>query len=379
MPPRRSTRSARSSVDPDQQTSTAAAKRKRSEAPSDAVAVAEKENIAKPSRKPASARSSVGPSSKGRASTRSRVSLKEVVESDEEEEGGEASPPPVKKSRPSPEVEDSEDEDMYEEEEAKPKARKSIAGKRRTKKDEDDNSDEEWDEPPKAVSKTRKSTSKPISSRKPGSRKSTARPRRDSQEGSEGAAMNVSEEDRPPKTPAKKPLSRASAHITGEEVLESEVEQTPVQKAPKGKPRHVTVSEDEDDTHGTVQAADEGESTPTPFSPEEEEAEKSLLEPIAPPISQSQAPPPPEEPKGPKSRLTIHKMALVNFKSYAGRQEIGPFHKVRCHNSIHPYYSLKMLEPVVFVYCRSEWLRQIKYDRRFAFCLWLSCVKDETR
>ncbi|KAJ7680246.1 RecF/RecN/SMC [Mycena polygramma] len=34
-----------------------------------------------------------------------------------------------------------------------------------------------------------------------------------------------------------------------------------------------------------------------------------------------------EEPAGPKSRLVIHKMALVNFKSYAGRQEIGPFHK----------------------------------------------------
>ncbi|CUA72888.1 Structural maintenance of chromosomes protein 4 [Rhizoctonia solani] len=35
----------------------------------------------------------------------------------------------------------------------------------------------------------------------------------------------------------------------------------------------------------------------------------------------------PEVPAGPKKRLVIHKMALVNFKSYAGRQEIGPFHK----------------------------------------------------
>lgn len=38
--------------------------------------------------------------------------------------------------------------------------------------------------------------------------------------------------------------------------------------------------------------------------------------------------PQPEEPKGPKSRLVIHKLMLVNFKSYAGHQEIGPFHKV---------------------------------------------------
>lgn len=32
----------------------------------------------------------------------------------------------------------------------------------------------------------------------------------------------------------------------------------------------------------------------------------------------------------PKKRLVIHKLVLVDFKSYAGRQEIGPFHKVRC-------------------------------------------------
>lgn len=36
----------------------------------------------------------------------------------------------------------------------------------------------------------------------------------------------------------------------------------------------------------------------------------------------------PEEPGRPKSRLVIHKLMLINFKSYAGRQEIGPFHKV---------------------------------------------------
>jgi structural maintenance of chromosome 4 len=38
----------------------------------------------------------------------------------------------------------------------------------------------------------------------------------------------------------------------------------------------------------------------------------------------------PEEATGPKSRLVIHKLMLINFKSYAGRQEIGPFHKVMC-------------------------------------------------
>lgn len=48
-----------------------------------------------------------------------------------------------------------------------------------------------------------------------------------------------------------------------------------------------------------------------------------------PPIILSPMKPEPEESKGPKPRLVIHKIVLVNFKSYAGRGEIGPFHKVR--------------------------------------------------
>ena len=61
----------------------------------------------------------------------------------------------------------------------------------------------------------------------------------------------------------------------------------------------------------------------------ESEEEEPLMEPPSPRIPPTQPPPPaPEEPEGPRPRLVIHKMALVNFKSYAGRQEIGPFHKV---------------------------------------------------
>lgn len=47
-----------------------------------------------------------------------------------------------------------------------------------------------------------------------------------------------------------------------------------------------------------------------------------------PPVIFSPVKPKQEEDKGPKPRLVIHKIVLVNFKSYAGRQEIGPFHKV---------------------------------------------------
>jgi len=44
-------------------------------------------------------------------------------------------------------------------------------------------------------------------------------------------------------------------------------------------------------------------------------------------IAPEQATPVKEPPPEPVPRLVIEKMVLVNFKSYAGRQEIGPFHK----------------------------------------------------
>ncbi|KAJ6264659.1 hypothetical protein Dda_0808 [Drechslerella dactyloides] len=36
--------------------------------------------------------------------------------------------------------------------------------------------------------------------------------------------------------------------------------------------------------------------------------------------------PPPAEPPGPKPRIVITHLVMTNFKSYAGRQEVGPFH-----------------------------------------------------
>lgn len=36
--------------------------------------------------------------------------------------------------------------------------------------------------------------------------------------------------------------------------------------------------------------------------------------------------PSPPEPTGPKARTVIKYLILTNFKSYAGRQEVGPFH-----------------------------------------------------
>jgi structural maintenance of chromosome 4 len=96
----------------------------------------------------------------------------------------------------------------------------------------------------------------------------------------------------------------------------------------------VTVTDTEDD-----EPLDEAPSFRTPRPKEKrvaapvelDDEENIVLEPPTPrpPPIFSPAKPTQSEDTGPKPRLVIHKLALVNFKSYAGRQEIGPFHKVR--------------------------------------------------
>jgi structural maintenance of chromosome 4 len=59
--------------------------------------------------------------------------------------------------------------------------------------------------------------------------------------------------------------------------------------------------------------------------------EKSLLDNLpTSPLKAKRPPLPLEDLQGPRPRLVIHKLVLVNFKSYAGCQEIGPFHRVGC-------------------------------------------------
>ena len=105
-------------------------------------------------------------------------------------------------------------------------------------------------------------------------------------------------------------------------------EPTPARAVPHGSAQEPS-EEEEEDAEATAAVLEEAtESTPAPS----EDEEQSLLDPplsSVPLREQPQAAPAPAEPEGPKARLVIHKMALINFKSYAGRQEIGPFHKVR--------------------------------------------------
>ncbi|KAL1702733.1 RecF/RecN/SMC [Schizophyllum commune] len=63
-----------------------------------------------------------------------------------------------------------------------------------------------------------------------------------------------------------------------------------------------------------------------------DDEEEGPLDATPPPQTQPASQPaasqaPKEERKGPRARLVIHKLTLVNFKSYAGKQVIGPFHK----------------------------------------------------
>jgi len=300
MPPRRSSRSTRASVEPTPDPVPAKRKRGTADEPEDVVA--------KPpsrTRRSTSAQPRV-PSTSGRTSTRCQGSLPDVQENDGQEEGSDA-PPPVKKSRPS--VEPQEDEEESEFEEEKPKTRRASS-----------------------MSK------KPSSSRK--AVPSSTRARRPSRLTTPIHDVEDQEEDEDvPAAP--KPIRRngtagppvkeedASVHVPEEGPPPSNGRKPRSVRKPSKKAstsRADTTGQDEED-----ETKPEPETPINATQPPEEEAgeeEQSLFEPPPMPAPSSLPKTMPEEPSGPKARLVIHKMALINFKSYAGRQEIGPFHKV---------------------------------------------------
>ncbi|KAF5370011.1 hypothetical protein D9758_001368 [Tetrapyrgos nigripes] len=305
MPPRRSSRR---SVEPQSQpVDVLPAKRKRGQAVEVVDTLEEKENMEDQEQQPtsrprrsSSARASMN-STRSRTSTRNRSSmLEEVAETDDE--AASDAPPPTKKKRPSIEPEEEADEDEeYEEEEEKPKSRKPKGRK------------------PAAP----RGRSARVSSQRRSKRTSDPSP-------SPSEARDESEDETPPALKTTKRSSKAKVVLDEDATMEDNDDlsafEEPIKakpKAPKGPSKPKSSSSSRRTSGADAEKEDEDEV--------EDLQKPTASEPLSvPPASQSgqmQTQAIPEEPQGPKSRLVIHKLALVNFKSYAGRQEIGPFHK----------------------------------------------------
>lgn len=329
MPPRRSSRS-RASVEPP---APAPAKRKRT-SPDENQAPTDDEDV-KPVIKP-------------QRGTRVSRKLEDVRESDEEQDDS----PPVKKSRPSLDNRSVAD-DSEEEKDEKPSRPRRVAKKSATPapasmptrrgrsqvtvKQEaaqpeviaiSSDEEEEEDVAPSKGEYTGRRVPKPADSPSEDEFVDTKPSRR-----GRGAAPARARRGRGRSSvPPRAAPSRASRRTSSVEP-----------DAPPSAQRQAE-HDDSDDSDALSYAEPESARTPKPASktkpvveqiPEEseEEEEHSLLEPE---IARSPTPKPAapatalvNEPQGPQARLVIHKMVLVDFKSYAGRQEIGPFHKVR--------------------------------------------------
>ncbi|KAF8661434.1 hypothetical protein AX16_001352 [Volvariella volvacea WC 439] len=368
MPPRRPSRSTRASVEPSAPENLPA-KRKRGQ-------TAEPEDEQTKPRSTRRASSSKPPSTSGSAprervasNSRAKRSLEEVPELENEED---EEPPAKKRSRPSTQEAEAENEEMEEDE--VPKKRGNRGGAAVAKRGSRSSLTE--DKPASARSSRRSSVAPPSTSQRPPSRSTrTARggakpqPVKEEDEDEDELAGGLEEEESQPRGPARggrrggkaasRPNAKAKVQEDSDESMDSPAseeedevvpppkgrrDKVPAKKAVKAEKPKSLYEDDSDDSsdvdsqpeRGKAKAKPKSKAKPPPKTPsrpsrpqpqEEEEEERSLFE--APP------PPPPvpqpvqivEEPKGPTSRLVIHKMALVNFKSYAGRQEIGPFHK----------------------------------------------------
>ncbi|CAE7140351.1 unnamed protein product [Rhizoctonia solani] len=209
---------------------------------------------------------------------------------------------------------------------SKQSARKASGGRR--KRNQDDDEEEERERPNK----------RPAIKEEPEPHSEPGSPEPDAEklEDEEGERTPVSEqpppepdEDSDTPVPKHQP-SKSNGQLNGVPPQSPKLSQSPHSKpeakTPQAKPQprrsamHDSDTEEERDLLAEVAA--------TPLRPKLGARESIMMS--ASQIQQlsSQADPQvPEAPVGPKKRLVIHKMALVNFKSYAGRQEIGPFHK----------------------------------------------------
>ena len=312
MPPRRSSRSGRALVE-HKPIETLPPKRKRG---STVETTTEKnENVIKPPSRTMSSGHATVPAAGTRAS-RSKTSLPKIEESTEGEEEEEAQAPVKKKVRPSL---DAGDEDGRDEKPVKPtQTRRSARSSIKKEVDEDDQVT--VSQPPKrlstkrgrAASQTTTTPNTTVEELEGGDVKPRTHDRR-SRNILDGGAERA---DVPSNNSKEGHKSRASkARVSFETPSKDQkadedvdVETYPIQNSqPPSQPKPMQ-----------LQADEEGEGE-----------EFHLVDPIPMPNPETLAQSIHEQPYGPQTRLVIHKIVLVNFKSYAGRQIIGPFHKVR--------------------------------------------------
>jgi structural maintenance of chromosome 4 len=346
MPPRRSTRSStRLSTEPDSNTQVQkqapSSKRKRSTV--DNIDIDGQEDHGKPPSRTARRSSTKAntPIPASRASSR----LKSVPRDPdgEDEDGGPSRR--KKRSRPSHDLEDVREEN---EEDTKPTVASRIwrAGSRPVASSTNGTVDQDHavpgeDEPDEQI------TAKPTSrTHPPGNYTNSSKPSTSRRGGRLSRSAVVAVKAEPPDEPALENIDAADGGeievpATSQQKITKRSRQvkslTPPQ--PVGKEEDTDIGENATAIVPNSEVADTlaEESTPVP-SPKKLPSntppvyeEKSLLDNLPASPSKAKRPALPlEDHQGPRPRLVIHKLVLVNFKSYAGCQEIGPFHRVSC-------------------------------------------------
>jgi structural maintenance of chromosome 4 len=347
MPPRRSTRSStRLSTEPDSnpqaQKQDPSSKRKRSTV--DNADIDGQEDLDKPPSRTARRSSTKATASVPASRTSSRL---RSAPRDPDGEDGDGEPSRrTKRSRPSHELEDVHEENEEEDTKSTITSRIRRASSRPVASSTNGTIDRDQvvpaeDEPDEQV--TAKPTSRTHSPRNYANSSKPSTSRRGGRL-SRSAAVTVKAE--PPDEPA---LENIDDVDDGEIEVPATSQRKITKRSRKVKsltpPQSVGKEEDTDFDENATAIVPNGEvanvlaeeSTPVP-SPKKLPSntppvyeEKSLLDNL--PTSPSKAkrlPLPLEDFQGPRPRLVIHKLVLVNFKSYAGCQEIGPFHRVGC-------------------------------------------------
>ena len=369
MPPRRSTRSStRLSTEPESNLQQApSSKRKRSSGDNTAIE-GQEDHDKPPSRTTRRSSSKATPSVPApRPPSRLKSVTHKARDSDGEDDDEEHSHP-TKRSRPSHVLEDVHEDN--EEEDTKPiiapltrRANSKLVTNGNTGKDQVVPAKDESDE---------HITAKPTSrTRSPGKHSNSSKPStsRRGVRSSRSTAVSVKAE------PLDEPTLE-DIDVNGEEIEVPATSQRRTTKRSSRKVKSLTPPQsvgkedsgaDTDNGENATTVLPNGEvadvlaeeSTPVP-SPKKLPSttppvleEKSLLDDLPTSPSKAKRPPLPSEGlQGPRPRLVIHKLVLVNFKSYAGCQEIGPFHKVSCprvvtSKLIRCSLSLRLSDPMV--------------------------------